>query len=46
MEILTTLEDQNLMQIQRMQQSEEHLEYRRQEKMEQDKKFKKLMTEL
>lgn len=46
MQILTTLEDSNLMQIQRMQQSEEHLEARRQEKMAQEKKFEKLIREL
>lgn len=46
MNILTTLEDANLMQIQRMQQSEEHLETKKQEKTKQEKKFEKLIQDL
>ena len=46
MSILTTLEDANLMQIQRMQQSEEHLETKKQEKAKQEKKFEKLIRDL
>ena len=46
MQILTTLEDSNLMQIIRMQQSEEHLEARRQEKIVKEKELESMIRQL